>query len=60
MKEFITTHVHSLFASVTGAGSSLLLPIEGYLAKIVVGIAIGVGTWICTKLLERLKLFNRS
>ena len=50
---FIEEHIHSLFASTIGASSSLLVPVEGIIAKVFVGTIIGVLTFIVTKLLKK-------
>ena len=50
--DLLENHAHSLFASFVGVGSSLMFPLGDMLDKIIIGIVVGVSTWIITRIMS--------
>lgn len=40
---------HSSTAALTGAAAGMSIPVVDILTRIVIGIAVGTGTWVVTK-----------
>jgi len=45
---------HSGTAALTGAVAGMAIPVVDIVTRIGIGIAVGVGTWICTKTIAAL------
>jgi Na+-transporting NADH:ubiquinone oxidoreductase subunit NqrE len=57
MINFIYQHIHSTIAAIIGASSTMMLPTYDFISKIIIGLIVGVGTWIITKTLSY--IFNK-